>query len=124
MNQRSLVGMSMGARKRAAWRDAQLEPSAPEQPVVVPPSHRPFEVTAQVQEGRGRPREGGRRIPRASIPVDNRHAHDGMDAMIIQQWKPRDLVYEDYMRRINAPVARRRSKRGQRRTAAKQWWVR
>lgn len=45
-------------------------------------------------------------------------------AMISQEWKPRDLVYEDYMRRISAPVARRRSKRGQRRAAAKQWWVR
>lgn len=34
-----------------------------------------------------------------------------------------DLVYEDYMRRIGAHVPRRRSKRGQRRAAAKRWWI-
>ncbi len=35
----------------------------------------------------------------------------------------RKLVYEDYMRRIGAHVPRRRSKRGQRRAAAKRWWI-
>lgn len=37
--------------------------------------------------------------------------------------KPRDPVYEDYMRRIGAHIPRRRSKRGQRRAAAKRWWI-
>jgi hypothetical protein len=44
--------------------------------------------------------------------------------MTSYEWKLRDPVYEDYMRRISAPVARRRSKRGQCRAAAKRWWVR
>ena len=82
----------------AAGETAQLEPSAPEQPVVVPPSHR-YELKAQVQESRP-----------FQLPAEHFYLLTSPHAQDWQDWGP-------FLQSLEPPKRRSTGKRAQRRRA-------